>query len=120
MTTPPLPEQIEHHRDRMWRREEEFSVESAFGAERFVEEVGFANALTDTGRAGPSLYIAVCGRRELSLPHTNHGRRQKDEETRLTWHLKDEVMCTLNLGSGLRFCDSHLAKSIDHAEFLSY
>ena len=36
--------------------------------------------------------IAVCGRRDVSLPRTNHGRRQKDEETRLTWYLKDEVM----------------------------
>jgi len=88
MTTLPLPEQIEAHRDRMWRREEEFRVESALDAERFVEEVGFANTLTDTRRAGPSLYIAVCGRRDVSLPRNV----QKDEETRLTWYLKDEVM----------------------------
>jgi len=30
----------------------------------------------------------VCGRRDVSLPRNV----QKDEETRLTWHLKDEVM----------------------------
>ena len=29
MTTPPLPEQIELHRDRMWRRDEDLRVESA-------------------------------------------------------------------------------------------
>ena len=87
MTTP-LPEQIELHRDRMWRRDEDLRVESAVDAERFIEDVGFANTLTDTRRAGPSLYIAVCGRRDVSLPRNV----QKDEETRLTWYLKDEVM----------------------------
>ena len=88
MTTPLLPEEIELHRDRMWRRDEELRVESAVDAERFIEDVGFANTLTDTRRAGPSLYIAVCGRRDVSLPR----HVQKDEETRLTWYLKDEVM----------------------------
>ncbi len=34
MTTPPLPEQIELHRDRMWRRDEDLRVESAARAER--------------------------------------------------------------------------------------
>ena len=88
MTTSSLPEQIELHRDRMWRREEDLRVESAVDAERFIEDVGFANTLTDTRRLGPSLYIAVCGRRDVSLPRNV----QKDEETRLTWYLKDEVM----------------------------
>jgi hypothetical protein len=88
MITPPLPEQIELHRDRMWRRDEDLRVESAVDAERFIEDVGFANTLTDARRAGPSLYIAVCGRRDVSLPRNV----QKDEETRLTWYLKDEVM----------------------------
>ena len=84
----PLPEEIELHRDRMWRRDEDLRIESAVDAERFIEDVGFANTLTDTRRAGPSLYIAVCGRRDVSLPRNV----QKDEETRLTWFLKDEVM----------------------------
>jgi len=88
MTTPSLPEQIELHRDRRWRRDEDLRVETALDAERFIEDVGFANTLTDTRRAGPSLYIAVCGRRDVSLPRNV----QKDEETRLTWYLKDEVM----------------------------
>ncbi len=88
MTTAPLLEQIELHRDRMWRRDEDLRVESAIDAERFIEDVGFANTLTDARRAGPSLYIAVCGRRDVSLPRNV----QKDEETRLTWYLKDEVM----------------------------
>jgi hypothetical protein len=88
MTTPPLPEKIELHRDRMWRRDEELRIENAVDAERFIEDVGFANTLTDTRRAGPSLFIAVCGRRDVSLPRNV----QKNEETRLTWYLKDEVM----------------------------
>jgi hypothetical protein len=92
MTTPPLPEQIELHRDRMWRRDEDLRIERAVDAERFIEDVGFANTLTDARRAGPSLYIAVCGRRDVSLPRSIQKRRQKNEETRLTWYLKDEVM----------------------------
>jgi hypothetical protein len=47
MTTPPLPEQIELHRDRMWRRDEDRRIESAASAEDFIEDVGFANTLTD-------------------------------------------------------------------------
>src|SRR5437762_2478577 len=77
MTTPPLPEQIELHRDRMWRRDEDLRVESAIDAERFIEDVGFANTLTDARRAGPSLYIAVCGS-DISLPRSN----QKEAEGR--------------------------------------
>ena len=88
MTTPPLPEHIELHRDRMWRRDEDLRVERAIDAERFIEGVGFANTLTDARRAGPSLYISVCGRRDVSLPRNV----QKDEETSRTWYLKDEVM----------------------------
>jgi len=80
MTTPPLPEQIEAHRDRMWRRDEDLRIESAVDAECFIGDVGFANTLTDARRAGPSLCIAVCGRRDVSLPR----HVQKDEETRLT------------------------------------
>ena len=90
MTTPPLPEQIELHRDRMWRRDEDLRVESAVDAERFIEDVGFANTLTDARRAGPSLYIAVCGRRDVSLPRSIQKRRQKDEETRLTSYLNEK------------------------------
>ena len=39
--TPPLPEQIELHRDRMWRRDEDLRVERDVDAERFIEDVGF-------------------------------------------------------------------------------
>ena len=81
MTTPPLPEQIEAHRDRMWHRDEDLRIESAVDAERFIEDVGFANTLTDARRAGPSLYIEVCGS-DVSLPRSNQneaeGRREPE------------------------------------------
>src|SRR5437588_9242372 len=88
MTTPPLTEQIELHRDRMWRRDEDLRVESAIDAERFIEDVGFANTLTDARRAGPSLYIAVWARPDVSLP----SKCEKHEVPPLAWYLKDEVM----------------------------
>ena len=43
MITPPLPDHIELHRDRMWRRDEDLRIESAIDAERFIEDVGFVN-----------------------------------------------------------------------------
>ena len=36
----------------MWRRDEDLRVESAVDAERFIEDVGLANTLTDTRRSG--------------------------------------------------------------------
>ena len=83
-----LPEEIEVHRDRMWRREPENRVEDVYAAERFIEDVGFCEALTDSRRPGPSLYTAVCGRRDAHMPRNV----QKDPESRLAWELKDSVM----------------------------
>ena len=83
-----LPEEIEVYRDRMWRRDPENRVEDVYAAERFIEEVGFCEALTDSRRPGPSLYIAVCGRRDAHMPRNV----QKDPESSLAWTIKDEVM----------------------------
>jgi hypothetical protein len=84
----PLPDPVEAHRDRHWCREEALRVTSAGEAERFIERAGFAACLTDTRRPGPSLYVAVCGRRDAVMPrHVQH-----DPEASLTWTLKDEVM----------------------------
>jgi hypothetical protein len=83
-----LPEEIEVYRDRMWRRDPESRVEDVYAAERFIEDVGFCEALTDSRRPGPSLYIAVCGRRDAHMPRSV----QKDPESRLAWTIKDEVM----------------------------
>jgi len=57
MTTAPLPEQIELHRDRMWRRDEDLRIESAVDAERFIEDVGFANSRSGSGQACDSLRL---------------------------------------------------------------
>src|SRR5918999_896366 len=83
-----LPEEIEVYRDRTWRRDPENRVEDVYSAERFVEEVGFCEALTDSRRPGPSLYVAVCGRRDAHMPRNV----QKDPESSATWLLKDELM----------------------------
>jgi hypothetical protein len=84
----PLPPEIEDYRDRSWRREGGRQVETVHDAERFIDEVGFAACLTDSRRPGPSLYVAVCGRRDAVLPR----HVQKDHETSLTWTLKDELI----------------------------
>jgi hypothetical protein len=83
-----LPEEVEIHRDRMWRRDPENRVEDVFSAERFIEAVGFCEALTDSRRPGPSLYVAVCGRRDAHMPRNV----QKDPESRMAWSIKDDVM----------------------------
>jgi hypothetical protein len=85
---PEIPSEIEEHRDGHWRRENTRQVSTASEAERFIEHVGFASCLTDSRRPGPSLYIAVCGRRDAVMPRNV----QKDEEASLAWVLKDEVV----------------------------
>jgi hypothetical protein len=83
-----LPSHIEEYRDARWRRENARQVETALDAERFIEQVGFAAALADARRPGPSLYVAVCGRRDAVLPRNV----QKDPETSLAWTIKDDVV----------------------------
>jgi hypothetical protein len=79
---------VEEYRDGCWRRDATRAVESVLDAERFVEQVGFAACLTDSRRPGPSLYLAVCGRRDAVLPR----HVQKDPETSHTWRLKDQMV----------------------------
>jgi hypothetical protein len=83
-----IPEEIEDFRDRTWCREGARQIDSAFAAERFIERVGFAACMTDVRRPGPSLYVAVCGRRDAVMPRNV----QTDEEASLAWRLKDELM----------------------------
>ena len=85
---PPIPDEIEEHRDRHWYRDETRQIDSAHAAERFIEQVGFATCLTDSRRSGASLYVAVCGRRDAVLPRNV----QKDPEASQTWLLKDEIL----------------------------
>src|SRR5215813_9912855 len=83
-----LPPEIEEYRDLHWRREETLRVETAPQAEAFIERAGFIACLTDSRQPGPSLYIAVCGRRDAVMPHNV----QKDPEASHTWILKDEIV----------------------------
>jgi hypothetical protein len=83
-----LPPEIEEHRDQYWHREGTLRIETVNDAERFIEKVGFSACLTDSRQPGPSLYIAVCGRRDAVMPHNV----QKDPESSQTWVLKDELV----------------------------
>jgi hypothetical protein len=83
-----LPSLIEEHRDAHWWRHETSCIQTLAQAERFIEEVGFAACMTDSRRPGPSLYIAVCGRRDAVMPRNV----QKDPESSQTWFLKDELL----------------------------
>jgi hypothetical protein len=89
MRTPvELPAAIEDHRDHHWRRDVTRQVENVTAAERFIEQVGFAASMTDVRRPGPSLYVAVCGRRDAVMPRNV----QSDPEASLTWTLKDDIL----------------------------
>jgi hypothetical protein len=83
-----LPEEIELYRDRKWRCEESLKVDSAEAVETMVEDLGFCLGLTDVRKMMPSVYIAVCGRRDAHMPRNV----QKDFEASRAWVLKDEVM----------------------------
>lgn len=83
-----IDEIIENHRDKTWRREGDLAVENVVDAENFVKSVGFAYTLTDMRWACPSLYIAVCGRRDARMPRN----MQKDPEASHAWVLKDEIL----------------------------
>lgn len=85
---PPLPEEIEQYRDRKWRREESLRVDSAGDVEAMVQDLGFCLGLTDVRKNLPSVYIAVCGRRDAHMPKNV----QKDYEASRAWVLKDEVV----------------------------
>jgi hypothetical protein len=85
---PVIRADIEEYRDTRWWREATQQIGTPQEAERFVEQAGFAACLTDSRRPGPSLYVAVCGRRDAVMPRNV----QKDPEASLTWHLKDAVV----------------------------
>jgi hypothetical protein len=85
---PEIPDDVEDHRDVCWRREGARCITSALAAEQFIDQVGFASCLTDARRPGPSLYVAVCGRRDAVMPRNV----QTDHEASLTWQLKDELL----------------------------
>ena len=83
-----IPEETKIYRDRRWRREEALKVEMASEVEQMIEDLGFCLTLTDARTPLPSVYLAVCGRRDAHAPRNV----QKDYEMSLAWTLKDEVM----------------------------
>ena len=83
-----IPEEIEIYRDDKWRREEALKVETASEVEQLIEDLGFCLTLTDARTPLPSVYLAVCGRRDAHAPRNV----QKDYEMSLAWTLKDEVL----------------------------
>jgi len=85
---PQVSAEIEEYRDEHWRREGSRQIETVLDAERFIEQVGFTACLTDSRRPGPSLYVAVCGRRDAVLPRNV----QTDPEASHTWELKDDLV----------------------------
>jgi hypothetical protein len=91
-----LSEDIETFRDERWHRDTLFPVDTAIAAERFVERVGFAACMTDSRRPGPSLYVAVCGRRDAVMPRNV----QRDPEASLAWQLKDQLAMRGNVYYG--------------------
>ena len=91
-----IPEEIEAFRDTRWHRDVVFAVSTPGGAERFVERVGFAACMTDSRRPGPSLYVAVCARRDAVMPRNV----QRDPEASLAWQLKDQVAMRGNVYYG--------------------
>jgi Winged helix DNA-binding domain len=83
-----ITKEIEAYRDRLWRREESLKIETAEEVEQMVKDLGFCLTLTDSRTVLPSVYVAVCGRRDVHAPQNV----QKDYEMSLAWRLKDEVM----------------------------
>jgi hypothetical protein len=81
-------DEVEDFRDKKWRREETLKIETAPQVEAMVEDLGFCLGLTDARTNLPSVYIAVCGRRDAYSPKNV----QKDYEMSLAWTIKDEVM----------------------------
>jgi hypothetical protein len=83
-----LPAEIEDYRDRKWRREDSRKIATAQDVEAMVEDLGFCLGLTDVRKNLPSVYVAVCGRRDAHMPRNV----QKDPEASAAWVLKDEVV----------------------------
>src|SRR5215204_6235065 len=83
-----IPRHVEEYRDHKWLREESRRVETSAEVEAMVEDLGFCLGLTDIRKNLPSVYIAVCGRRDAHMPRNV----QKDPEASRAWVLKDEVV----------------------------
>jgi len=78
---------VESWRDRSFRRLPALKVRGERSALQFVNAVGFCFTLSHFGLPVPSLYVAVCGRRNPRWPRRTH----HDAEIGLTWNLKDSL-----------------------------
>jgi len=78
---------VEAWRDRSFRRLPALKVRGERSALQFVNAVGFCFTLSHFGLPVPSLYVAVCGRRNPRWPRRTH----HDAEIGLTWNLKDSL-----------------------------
>ena len=83
-----LPEEIEQYRDRKWRREDALRIDTVTEVEALVDDLGFCLGMTDARKNLPSVYTAVCGRRDAHMPRNV----QKDYEASRAWVLKDEAV----------------------------
>lgn len=83
-----VTEDFELYRDRKWRREDSLRVETVEQVEAMVEDLGMCLGLTDERKRMPSVFIAVCGRRDAQMSRNV----QKDPESSKAWVLKDEVI----------------------------
>ena len=83
-----ITDEIEQYRDRKWRREDSLRIKTAEDVEKMVDDIGFCLGLNDERKRMPSVYIAVCGRRDAHMPRNV----QKDPEASAAWVLKDEVI----------------------------
>lgn len=83
----PSLEQLEQLRDRTLRRLPGLCVQGPTRALRFINEVGLASLFATRGLNLPSLWVAVCGRRDPQFPHHSH----HDPEVGLAWSLKDRL-----------------------------
>ena len=83
-----IPDDMEEHRDERWRREGDAAGGDRPRGRAIYRGGRLRRRLHRFPAAGPSLYVAVCGRRDAVLPRNV----QKDPETSLTWLLKDEIM----------------------------
>ncbi len=83
-----IPVDVEEHRDERWRRAGTRQVETVRRRNASSKRSASPACLTDSRRPGPSLYVAVCGRRDAVMPRNV----QKDPEASQTWLLKDDII----------------------------
>ncbi|MBI1817366.1 MAG: hypothetical protein HYR72_20525 [Deltaproteobacteria bacterium] len=80
-------DRLEARRDRTFRRLPRLRVQGARRALTFLNQAGLASLFATRALNLPSLWVAVCGRRDPQFPHHSH----HDPEVSLAWRLKDAL-----------------------------